>query len=320
MPASGVARPEGEFSSALQHAVQWWKQPEEPLDALQPPVRGQGRRWSPSTVTRPNTRAAGRRSSPAGLRRTGSSGRRDDAPNTARRVMSPHPPRPETAGHQMHATDAPPLPSSRHRVAIVGAGFGGLFAAKALRRADVEVTIIDRTNHHLFQPLLYQMATGILAEGDIAPPIRDILRRQRNASVLLGEVQAIDLDARRLTVDTLGLRSEVAYDSLILATGATAVVLRPPGVRLGRARDEDDRRRAGAARADLRRVRDGRAGTRSAAAQRLADVRGRRRRARPASSWRARSPSSRAGRCAATSAASIPRSPGSCCWTRLRRS
>ena len=120
----------------------------------------------------------------------------------------------------MHATDASPLPSSRHRVAIVGAGFGGLFAAKALRRADVEVTIIDRTNHHLFQPLLYQMATGILAEGDIAPPIRDILRRQRNASVLLGEVQAIDLHARRLTVDTLGLRSEVAYDSLILATGA----------------------------------------------------------------------------------------------------
>ena len=70
----------------------------------------------------------------------------------------------------------------RHRVAIVGAGFGGLFAAKALRRADVDVTVIDRTNHHLFQPLLYQMATGILSEGDIAPPIRDILRRQRNTT------------------------------------------------------------------------------------------------------------------------------------------
>ena len=82
------------------------------------------------------------------------------------------------------------------------------------------MTIIDRTNHHLFQPLLYQMATGILAEGDIAPPIRDILRRQRNASVLLGEVQAIDLRARRLTVDTLGVRGEIVYDSLILATGA----------------------------------------------------------------------------------------------------
>ena len=91
----------------------------------------------------------------------------------------------------------------RHRVAIVGGGFGGLFAAKALRRADVDVTVIDRTNHHLFQPLLYQVATGILSEGDIAPPIRDILRHQRNASVVLGEVVDIDLDARRLTVDTL---------------------------------------------------------------------------------------------------------------------
>jgi NADH:quinone reductase (non-electrogenic) len=107
-----------------------------------------------------------------------------------------------------------------HRVAIVGAGFGGLFAAKALGRDDVEVTVVDRTNHHLFQPLLYQLATGILAEGDIAPPIRDILRRRSNVDVLLGEVQAIDLDARRLTVDTLGLPSEVPYDSLILAAGA----------------------------------------------------------------------------------------------------
>jgi NADH dehydrogenase len=120
----------------------------------------------------------------------------------------------------MQATDDQALRSPRHRVAIVGAGFGGLFAAKALRRADVEVTVIDRTNHHLFQPLLYQVATGLLAEGDIARPIRDILRRQRNASVLLGEVMDVDLDARRLTVDTLGARSEVTYDSLILATGA----------------------------------------------------------------------------------------------------
>ena len=63
-----------------------------------------------------------------------------------------------------------------HRVAIVGGGFGGLFAAKALARADVDVTLIDRTNHHLFQPLLYQVATGILSEGSVAPPLRDILR------------------------------------------------------------------------------------------------------------------------------------------------
>src|SRR6185369_11004164 len=109
----------------------------------------------------------------------------------------------------------------RHRVAIVGCGFGGLFAAQRLRRADVDVTVIDRTNHHLFQPLLYQLATGILSEGDIAPPIRDVLRRQRNVSVVLGEVVGIDLATRRLTVESVGRRREVAYDSLILATGAT---------------------------------------------------------------------------------------------------
>src|ERR671918_2567411 len=91
--------------------------------------------------------------------------------------------------------------SGRTRVVIVGAGFAGLFAAKALRRAPVDVTVIDRTNHHLFQPLLYQMATGILAEGDIAPSIRDILRSQRNATVILGEVVGMDLKARRLMVD-----------------------------------------------------------------------------------------------------------------------
>ena len=108
-----------------------------------------------------------------------------------------------------------------HRVAIVGGGFGGLTAAKRLRRADVDVTLIDRTNHHLFQPLLYQLATGILSEGDIAPPLREVLRDQRNASVVLGEVVAIDLDTRRLTVEMLDRRSEIDYDSLIVATGAS---------------------------------------------------------------------------------------------------
>jgi NADH dehydrogenase len=107
-----------------------------------------------------------------------------------------------------------------HQVAIVGCGFAGLFAAQALGRAPVEVTVIDRTNHHLFQPLLYQMATGILSEGDIAPPIRDILRRRRNTKVMFGEVEGIDLQTRRLTVNTVGRRSEIGYDSLILATGA----------------------------------------------------------------------------------------------------
>jgi NADH:ubiquinone reductase (H+-translocating) len=108
-----------------------------------------------------------------------------------------------------------------HRVVIIGSGFGGLFAAKALRRAPVEVVVVDRTNHHLFQALLYQVATGVLSEGDIAPPIRDVLRHQRNTSVVLGEVVDIDVDQRQLTVDTLKAKTALSYDSLIVATGAS---------------------------------------------------------------------------------------------------
>lgn len=110
--------------------------------------------------------------------------------------------------------------SRRHRVVIIGCGFGGLSAAQALGGADVDVTVIDRTNHHLFQPLLYQLATGILSEGDIAPPIRDILRRQANVDVVLGEVTDIDAAARQVTVVALGQGSTVAYDTLIVAAGA----------------------------------------------------------------------------------------------------
>jgi NADH dehydrogenase len=107
-----------------------------------------------------------------------------------------------------------------HRVVIVGSGFGGLNAAKALRRAPVAVTLIAATNHHLFQPLLYQVATGILSSGEIAPPTREVLRRQANATIELGEVTAIDADAR--TLDVLrpdGSRHSVPYDTLILAGG-----------------------------------------------------------------------------------------------------
>ena len=107
-----------------------------------------------------------------------------------------------------------------HRVVIIGAGFGGLFAARALRHAPVEVTVIDRTNHHLFQPLLYQVATGVLSEGDIAPPIREVLRNQRNARVLLGEVVDVNLDGHEVVVETVSERQRVPYDSLIVATGA----------------------------------------------------------------------------------------------------
>jgi NADH dehydrogenase len=113
-----------------------------------------------------------------------------------------------------------PTSTARHRVAIIGAGFGGLFAARALRHAPVDVTVVDRTNHHLFQPLLYQVATGVLSSGDIAPPIRDVLRKQANTRVLLGDVVHIDLGAREVALETLGERTLVPYDSLIVAAGA----------------------------------------------------------------------------------------------------
>ncbi|MBO3744670.1 NAD(P)/FAD-dependent oxidoreductase [Streptosporangiaceae bacterium NEAU-GS5] len=109
---------------------------------------------------------------------------------------------------------------SRHRVVVIGAGFGGLSATKKLGRADVDVTLIDRTNHHLFQPLLYQVATGILSSGDIAVPIRGIFRRQRNTEVVLGEVVDIDIAEKAVTVETFRHRTTVAYDSLIVATGS----------------------------------------------------------------------------------------------------
>jgi NADH dehydrogenase len=109
---------------------------------------------------------------------------------------------------------------SRHRVVIIGSGFGGLTAAKALKRADVDVTLISRTTTHLFQPLLYQVATGILSEGDIAPTTRLILRRQDNVRVLLGEVNAIDLNARTVTSKLVDMETVTPYDSLIVAAGA----------------------------------------------------------------------------------------------------
>jgi NADH dehydrogenase len=116
---------------------------------------------------------------------------------------------------------APEVGDTRHHVVIVGCGFGGLFAARALRRESVRVTIIDRTNHHLFQPLLYQVATGILSEGQIAPAIRDVLRRHKSLRVVLGEVEHIDLDARSVRVDEFGKPMIIGYDSLIVAGGAT---------------------------------------------------------------------------------------------------
>ncbi|CAA9552386.1 MAG: NADH dehydrogenase [uncultured Thermomicrobiales bacterium] len=102
-------------------------------------------------------------------------------------------------------------------VVIVGAGFGGLYAAKALADAPVRVTVVDRRNHHLFQPLLYQVATAVLSPSDIAQPIRSILSGQKNVSVLLGEAREIDLDARAVVLDG----ERLGYDALVLAAGTS---------------------------------------------------------------------------------------------------
>ena len=108
----------------------------------------------------------------------------------------------------------------RHRVVIIGSGFGGLFAAQQLEKADVDVTLVARTGHHLFQPLLYQVATGILSVGEIAPPTRLILRDQKNATVVLGDVDTIDVAAKKLHASAGHIDFDLEYDSLIVAAGA----------------------------------------------------------------------------------------------------
>jgi NADH dehydrogenase len=106
----------------------------------------------------------------------------------------------------------------RHRVAIVGGGFGGLYAARRLGRDDrIDLTLVDRRNHHVFQPLLYQVATGALAPGEIAQPLRSILRRNRNTTVILGEATGIDVERREVQMSDGG---PIAYDTLVVATGA----------------------------------------------------------------------------------------------------
>jgi NADH dehydrogenase len=119
-----------------------------------------------------------------------------------------------------HTNETTAGESGRHRVVVVGSGFGGLFGTKALKRADVDVTMVAKTTHHLFQPLLYQVATGILSQGEIAPPTREILADQKNARVLLGEVTGIDLQNKVVTSQVLGRETHTPYDSLIVAAGA----------------------------------------------------------------------------------------------------
>ncbi|MGI9161719.1 MAG: NAD(P)/FAD-dependent oxidoreductase [Mycobacterium sp.] len=110
--------------------------------------------------------------------------------------------------------------TGRHRVVIIGSGFGGLNAAKALRRADVDITLVAKTTSHLFQPLLYQLATGILSAGDIAPTTRLILKKNKNCTVLLGDVEDIDLTNRTVTSKLMAMETVLPFDSLIVAAGA----------------------------------------------------------------------------------------------------
>ncbi|MEO5902833.1 MAG: NAD(P)/FAD-dependent oxidoreductase [Gemmatimonadaceae bacterium] len=109
------------------------------------------------------------------------------------------------------------MTAARPRVVIVGGGFGGLAAAKALKRIDADVTVIDRTNYHLFQPMLYQVATASLAPSDITAPIRFVLRRQKNVTVLLAEVIAIDVEKKTVRIDSP--IEDISYDFLIVASG-----------------------------------------------------------------------------------------------------
>jgi NADH dehydrogenase len=118
---------------------------------------------------------------------------------------------------QQRQEDKVSLSPSPHHVVIVGGGFGGLYAAKTLAKAPVKVTLIDKRNFHLFQPLLYQVATGSLSPNNISSPLRSLLKHHKNIEVLMGEV--IHIDAQQQTVK-MPYR-EISYDSLIVATGTT---------------------------------------------------------------------------------------------------
>jgi NADH:ubiquinone reductase (H+-translocating) len=119
------------------------------------------------------------------------------------------------------------MPQSNPRAVILGAGFGGLEATKTLRRAPVEIILIDRQNYHCFQPLLYQVATAALSPADIAWPIRHILRRQENATVFMADVTGIDAEARIVNTKA----GPFSLDFLVIATGATGISVMMAGPR-----------------------------------------------------------------------------------------
>src|SRR5712671_6336980 len=111
-------------------------------------------------------------------------------------------------------------PVKQKRIVIIGAGFAGIAAARALRRCDADVILIDRRNHHIFQPLLYQVATAVLAPSEIAAPIRQLAERQENLSVMLAEVTGVDLKSRTVDVSCPGVGTrKIPFDYLVIATG-----------------------------------------------------------------------------------------------------
>ena len=170
--------------------------------------------------------------------------------------------------------------SGAGRVVIVGGGFAGLFAVRMLARAPVQVTLIDRAEHHLFQPMLYQCATGILSEGKIAAPLRELLSKHRNVEFVIAEVTGIDADRRQvLARRPLGEPGRVRLRLPHPGRRRPAVLLRARRVRPDRARDEDHRGRHEDPAADLRRVRDGRVRRRPGRTGPLAHLRPGRRRA-----------------------------------------
>ncbi len=206
----------------------------------------------------------------------------------------------------------------KHRVVVIGSGFGGLFAARGLRRAPVDLTLIGRTGHHLFQPLLYQVATGVLSQGEIAPATREILRRQANAQVLLGDVAEIDVAGRTVTSHTPWGAKVTPYDSLIVAAGAGQSYF---------GNDQFSEFAPGMKSIDDALELRGRIFGAFEIAELLQDpeqiqewltfvVIGA---GRPGSRWPGRSPNWRTAPCVRTSATSIRPTPGCSCWTRPRR-
>src|SRR5262249_20087783 len=112
------------------------------------------------------------------------------------------------------------LPSERKRIVIIGGGFAGLAAAHALRHADAEILLLDRRNHHIFQPLLYQLATALLSPPELAAPIRQLEAKQQNVTVLLAEVTAVDLASRTVDASSPGVSvRKIVFDYLVVATG-----------------------------------------------------------------------------------------------------